>query len=90
MENYEFFNGFGGFVCDGREYEILLDGNNRPPAPWINVISNKDFGFQISESGQALPGVLTAGRISLHPGPTTPSVTGRGRQSILWMKLPER
>ena len=50
-EEYEFFNGFGAFVCEGREYEILLDGENRPPAPWINVISNKEFGFQISETG---------------------------------------
>ncbi len=48
---YEFFNGFGGFVEGGKAYEILLEGNNRPPAPWINVIANKDFGFQISESG---------------------------------------
>lgn len=50
-ESYEFFNGFGAFVCEGKEYEILLEGNNRPPAPWINVVSNKSFGFQISESG---------------------------------------
>lgn len=50
-ENYEFFNGFGAFTSEGREYEILLEGNNRPPVPWINVISNKSFGFQISESG---------------------------------------
>ncbi|WP_124065422.1 hypothetical protein [Clostridium sp. E02] len=50
-EEYEFFNGFGAFACGGREYEILLDGENRPPAPWINVISNKEFGFQISETG---------------------------------------
>ncbi len=48
---YEFFNGFGGFVKEGREYEILLEGNNKPPAPWINVIANKNFGFHISESG---------------------------------------
>lgn len=48
---YEYFNGFGGFIEDGREYEILLEGDNRPPAPWINVIANKSFGFQISESG---------------------------------------
>lgn len=47
----EFFNGFGGFADDGKEYWILLDGENRPPAPWINVIANKDFGFTISESG---------------------------------------
>ncbi|ROR27115.1 cellobiose phosphorylase [Mobilisporobacter senegalensis] len=49
--NYEFFNGFGGFVEDGREYEILLEGENKPPVPWINVVANKDFGFHISESG---------------------------------------
>jgi cellobiose phosphorylase len=48
---YEFFNGFGGFMEDGKEYEIVLEGNNRPPVPWINVIANKSFGFQISESG---------------------------------------
>lgn len=48
---YEYFNGFGGFVEGGREYEIVLDGNNRPPAPWINVIANKNFGFFISEAG---------------------------------------
>ncbi|WP_342759059.1 GH36-type glycosyl hydrolase domain-containing protein [Kineothrix sedimenti] len=50
-ENYEFFNGFGGFAGEGREYEILLEGNNKPPVPWINVVSNNTFGFQISESG---------------------------------------
>ncbi len=49
--NYEFFNGFGGFVEDGREYEVLLEGSNKPPVPWINVIANKQFGFTISESG---------------------------------------
>ncbi len=56
MENiipgsHQFFNGFGGFIEDGREYEIVLEGENRPPAPWINVAANKNFGFQISESG---------------------------------------
>ncbi|HWP52324.1 MAG TPA: hypothetical protein VN626_11580 [Clostridia bacterium] len=51
IENYEFFNGFGAFASGGKEYEILLDGDNKPPAPWINVVANKGFGFQISESG---------------------------------------
>ncbi|HHV09036.1 MAG TPA: hypothetical protein GXX75_02005 [Clostridiales bacterium] len=49
--SYEFFNGFGGFINDGKEYEILLEGENRPPAPWINVAANQNFGFQISETG---------------------------------------
>ncbi len=50
-QEYEFFNGFGGFINEGKEYEILLEGDNRPPAPWINVIANKTFGFFVSESG---------------------------------------
>ncbi len=47
----EFDNGFGGFVEDGREYEIIMDEEIRPPAPWINVISNRLFGFSVSETG---------------------------------------
>lgn len=50
-QNYEFFNGFGGFIENGKEYEIVLEGQNKPPVPWINVIANKKFGFQISEAG---------------------------------------
>lgn len=50
-QSYEYFNGFGGFISGGKEYEILLEGDNRPPSPWINVIANKNFGFQISEAG---------------------------------------
>jgi len=46
-----FHNGFGRFVNNGREYEITLDKNLKPPVPWINVVANKKFGFQISESG---------------------------------------
>jgi cellobiose phosphorylase len=49
--NGEYFNGFGRFTQDGKEYEIILTGETRPPAPWINVISSKKFGFTISESG---------------------------------------
>jgi cellobiose phosphorylase len=47
----EFFNGIGGFVRDGREYEIRLNGKTKTPAPWINVVTNGRFGFQISEIG---------------------------------------
>ncbi len=47
----EFFNGIGGFVDDGREYEIRLTKGTKTPAPWINVIANEHFGFQVSETG---------------------------------------
>ncbi len=49
--NLEYYNGFGGFSPDGLEYIIRLKGNKQTPAPWINVISNRNFGFQISENG---------------------------------------
>jgi cellobiose phosphorylase len=49
--SYEYYNGFGGFINDGKEYEIRLEGGNKPPVPWINVIANKSFGFHISEAG---------------------------------------
>ncbi len=46
-----YFNGFGGFTQDGREYAVVLRGGNPTPAPWINVIANPDFGFQVSAEG---------------------------------------
>ena len=46
-----FFNGYGGFSHDGREYVILLREGVTTPAPWINVISNPQAGFLISERG---------------------------------------
>ncbi len=47
----ERFNGHGGFAEDGREYVVVLGPGRRTPAPWINVIANPTFGFQVSESG---------------------------------------
>jgi cyclic beta-1,2-glucan synthetase len=49
----ELFNGLGGFAEDGREYVIVLAPGQWTPAPWINVIANPGFGFQVSESGSA-------------------------------------
>jgi len=52
-----FFNGYGGFTPSGKEYVIRLNTipNSKKliqtPAPWINVISNPDFGFIATESG---------------------------------------
>ncbi|WP_240474881.1 GH36-type glycosyl hydrolase domain-containing protein [Rheinheimera baltica] len=47
----EFFNGLGGFASNGREYVILLHNYQRTPMPWLNVIANAQFGFQVSASG---------------------------------------
>jgi cyclic beta-1,2-glucan synthetase len=47
----EFFNGLGGFDQDGREYCVLLEAGQTTPAPWINVVANPEFGFQVSADG---------------------------------------
>ena len=47
----EFFNGLGGFAADGREYVTTLGQGQWTPAPWINVIANPSFGFQVSVEG---------------------------------------
>jgi cyclic beta-1,2-glucan synthetase len=47
----EFSNGIGGFAQNGREYVTILGPGQSTPAPWLNVIANASFGFQVSESG---------------------------------------
>ncbi len=47
-----FFNGLGGFHQGGREYVTLLGAEQWTPAPWANIVANKnDFGFQVTETG---------------------------------------
>ena len=47
----QFFNGLGGFSPDGREYVTVLGPGQSTPAPWINVVSNPSFGFQVAAEG---------------------------------------
>jgi cyclic beta-1,2-glucan synthetase len=47
----EFFNGLGGFSDNGREYTTILGPDQWTPAPWINVIANPGFGFQVGTEG---------------------------------------
>jgi cyclic beta-1,2-glucan synthetase len=47
----EFFNGLGGFTRDGREYVTTFGAGSSTPAPWINVIANPRFGFQVAAEG---------------------------------------
>ncbi|MEX2201382.1 MAG: glucoamylase family protein [Dongiaceae bacterium] len=51
LPELEFFNGIGGFDKDGSEYVAVLEGGRTTPAPWINVVSNPEFGFQVSADG---------------------------------------
>jgi len=51
VPDLEFFNGLGGFADRGREYVTVLGNGRTTPAPWINVIANPRFGFQVSAEG---------------------------------------
>jgi cyclic beta-1,2-glucan synthetase len=46
-----FFNGWGGFTRDGREYVIHLRPGEPTPMPWVNVIANPSFGTIVSPGG---------------------------------------
>jgi len=46
-----YFNSLGGFTQDGREYAIYLGPDTNTPAPWVNVIANRNFGTMVSETG---------------------------------------
>jgi cellobiose phosphorylase len=51
-----FWNSFGGFTRDGREYVTVIDGTSQvsprlPPAPWTNVLANPRFGCLVTEAG---------------------------------------
>ncbi len=46
-----YFNGLGGYTADGRSYVIYLGPHTNTPAPWINVLSNPQFGTLVSEAG---------------------------------------
>jgi cyclic beta-1,2-glucan synthetase len=72
----EFFNGFGGFALGGREYVTLLGAGRWLPAPWINVIANPWFGFQVAVEGSGYTWSLGSRENQLTPWSNDP-VTDR-------------
>jgi cyclic beta-1,2-glucan synthetase len=68
----EFFNGLGGFSTNGREYVTILGEGQWTPAPWINVIANPSFGFQVSESGSGYTWSLNSRENQLTPWSNDP------------------
>jgi cyclic beta-1,2-glucan synthetase len=46
-------NGMGGFADAGRDYVIILEGDQETPLPWANVIANPAFGTVVTASGSA-------------------------------------
>ena len=53
LSRLKFFNGLGGFDDESREYlmNINYEKSAFTPAPWANIIANKNIGSVITESG---------------------------------------
>jgi cyclic beta-1,2-glucan synthetase len=77
----EYFNGFGGFSDDGREYTVVLGPGQSTPAPWINVVANEQFGFHASAEGGGYAWSVNSREHQLTPWSNDP-VTDRPGQCI--------
>jgi cyclic beta-1,2-glucan synthetase len=71
-EPLQYFNGYGGFSRDGREYIIELSAGKSTPAPWINVIGYPNFGFMVSETGSQSTWAVNSGENRLTPWSNDP------------------
>lgn len=79
-----YYNGYGGFAPDGREYVINLTEGLNTPLPWINVISNKSFGFFITESGASTTWAENSRENKITPWSNDPIIDPSGE--ILYMR----
>lgn len=68
----EVFNGLGGFAQDGQEYVVVLGPGQTTPAPWINVVANPRFGFQVSAEGAGYTWSLNSRERQLTPWSNDP------------------
>ncbi len=74
----EFFNGLGGFGGNGTEYVTILEDGTSTPAPWINVIANSGFGFQVSADGSGYSWAQNSRENQLTPWSNDPTADPNG------------
>lgn len=67
-----YWNGFGGFSDDGKEYVIRHSEQTPTPAPWVNVIANEQFGSIISASGSGFSWAHNSREFQLTPWSNDP------------------
>ncbi|MGM0482078.1 MAG: GH36-type glycosyl hydrolase domain-containing protein [Pseudomonadota bacterium] len=76
--NLEFFNGTGGFDKDGTEYVTILSEHKTTPAPWLNVVANPHFGFQVSAEGSSYTWAQNSRENQLTPWSNDPVIDPSG------------
>lgn len=95
-ETLLFFNGYGGFSPDGKEY-VIVNGENLTPLPWINVIANSRFGTIITESGSSYSYSQNSREYKLSPWSNDPLLDTSGEAIFIkdegtkeyWSPLPQ-
>ncbi len=83
-QDLEFFNGLGGFAAEGREYVTLLGPGQTTPAPWINVVANPKFGFQVAAEGGGFTWSLNSRENQLTPWSNDPGTDRPGE--VLYLR----
>jgi cyclic beta-1,2-glucan synthetase len=79
----EYFNGLGGFSDNGKEYVTILGPGQSTPAPWINVVANATFGFQVSAEGSGFSWSVNSREHQLTPWSNDPVVDRTGEAIYL-------
>lgn len=49
-ENLLYYNGYGGFTPDGKEYKMRINQENKLPTVWAHVLANPYFGTVLTEN----------------------------------------
>ena len=50
IENLKYYNEYGAFSADGKEYLIRINKENRLPTVWCNIMANEKFGTIVTEN----------------------------------------
>ena len=72
----------GQFDALTGEFQFEVDAAHRPPRPWINVIANATFGFQVSEAGCGYSWAINSRLHQITPWSNDP-VQDPGREHFL-------
>ena len=83
-EGLELWNGYGGFDRNGRDYVVRLSNGRSTPHPWINVISNKSFGFHTSAEGASFTWSRNSRDFQLTPWTNDPVVNRPGEAFYIY------
>jgi cyclic beta-1,2-glucan synthetase len=91
-----FYNGWGGFTPDGREYRLTIADGRHLPGPWTNVLANPSFGALVTELGTGYTFWRNSRECKLTPWSNDPVLDPPGEQGyvkdeesgLLWTLTP--